>query len=63
MEYSKEGIFEDNPSSLVWYRNMEEVPYTFKEDQKFLEITTKYFRLTYLKNKPFYSGKKNKRKN
>lgn len=57
MEYNKDGIFEDRPSSLVWFRNMEPVLFNLKEDSKYLEITTKYFRLTYLKNKPFYSGK------
>ena len=57
MEYNKDGKFIDYPSSLVWYRNMEPVTFTLKEDKNFLEITTKYFRLTYRKEKPFYSGK------
>jgi len=57
MEYSKDGVFEDRPTSLVWFRDMEKVDFAFKQDSKYLEISTKYFRLTYQKNKPFYSGK------
>lgn len=59
MEYNEDGIFEDRPTELVWYRNMEKVEYTVKQDSKFLEITTKYFRLTYAKNKSFDGGKLN----
>lgn len=59
MEYSKEGVFEDRPTSLVWTRNLDPVDFKVKEDKKYLEITTSYFRLTYLKEKPFYSGKFN----
>ena len=57
MEYSPTGVFEDRPTSLVLFRDMEKVDFTFKQDSKYLEIATKYFRLTYQKNKPFYSGK------
>lgn len=63
MEYSEEGIFEDRPSELVWFRNMPKVNYQLKQDNKFLEITTSYFRLTYTKNKPFYGGRINSMSN
>lgn len=63
LEYSEEGIFEDRPSELVWYRNMPKVDFKTKEDSRFLEISTKYFRLTYLKEKPFYGGKINSMSN
>ncbi|MDD3452838.1 MAG: glycoside hydrolase family 31 protein [Bacilli bacterium] len=63
MEYNKNGIFEDKPTSLVWHRNAEKVNYTKKEDRRYLEIKTKYFRLTYQKEKPFYSGKFDTMKN
>lgn len=63
MEYNVNGIFEDRPTSLVLYRDTPKVEFKVKEDSVFLEIETKYFRLTYRKNKPFYSGKINSMKN
>ena len=59
MEYNKEGLFEDRPSALIWYRNMEPVPFTKKENKHILEIQTKYFHLRYVKEKPFYGGRLN----
>ena len=59
MEYSETGTFEDRPTELVWYRNMPKVNYEFREDNNFLEIKTKYFRLTYTKEKPFQGSKLN----
>ena len=53
MEYNENGVFEDRPTKLVWYRNMDKVNYKLKEDEKYLEIETSYFRLTYQKEKPF----------
>ena len=63
MEYSEDGVFEDRPTELVWYRNMPKTNFQIKQDNHVLEITTKYFRLTYLKEKPFYGGKINSMKN
>ena len=57
MEYSETGEFEDHLTTLISNRQTPTVEYTKKEDKKYLEITTSYFRLTYEKNKPFYSGK------
>lgn len=59
MEFSEQGIFEDLPTELVWFRDMDKVDFKVKEDSKYLEITTKYFRLTYLKNKKFNGGRLN----
>lgn len=59
MEYSEEGLFEDRPTELVWFRNMPRVEFQIKEDNKFLEISTSYFRLTYFKEKPFVGSKIN----
>ncbi len=59
MEYNKEGLFEDRPTTLIWYRNMEPVPFTKKETDRLLEIKTKYFRLRYVKEKPFDGGRLN----
>lgn len=63
MEYNESGVFEDRPSELVWFRDMPKVEYVVKQDNKMLEITTKYFRLTYRKERPFDSGKINQMKN
>ena len=51
LEFSENGEFVDLPSELVWHRNMPKVEYNLKEDKRTLEITTKYFRLRYVKNK------------
>ena len=63
MEYSEDGVFEDRPTELVWYRNMPKTNFQVKQDNRVLEITTKYFRLTYIEEKPFYGGKINSMKN
>lgn len=59
LEYNEYGEFLDKPTELVWFRNMPKVPYLKKETDTFLEITTKYFRLSYLKEKPFIGSKIN----
>lgn len=59
LEYSDNGLFEDRPSELVWYRNFSNVKFDVKDDEHFLEITTPYFRLYYTKNKPFQASKVN----
>lgn len=57
LEYSENGIFEDYPTELVWYRNFDKPKFTVEENNKIIKITTKYFELTYLKEKKFYGGK------
>lgn len=59
LEYNENGIFEDAPTELVWYRNLPKPEFKVKEDKYFLEITTKYFTLNYIKEKNFYGGKVN----
>lgn len=59
IEYNEYGEFLDKPTELVWFRNMPKVTYLKKETDTFLEITTKYFKLTYLKEKPFEGSKIN----
>lgn len=59
LEYSKDGIFEDRPTERVSRRNLKKPKFEVKEDEKFLEIKTSYFRLMYVKEKPFYGGKVN----
>ena len=47
LEYNENGIFEDRPTQLVWNRDLGAVNFKIKQDSKYLEITTKYFCLTY----------------
>ncbi len=59
LEYNEEGKFVDNPTEIVLYRNLPAPKYQVKQDETFLEITTKYFKLSYYKNKPFLGTKLN----
>ena len=56
IEYNKNGIFEDRPTELVWYRNFEKPEFTVKQDAKYLEIETEgnYFTLKDKKLKLFF---------
>lgn len=56
-EYAEDGIFLDRPTELVINRKFELPQMEVDEDEKFLEITTKYFKLQYVKNKPFIGSK------
>ena len=57
LEYSPTGTFEDRPTELVEFRRFPVPKFFIKEDQNFLTITTKYFKLEYQKDKPFYGSK------
>ena len=46
IEYSDSGEFEDKPTQLVWFRNHPKPNFQIKEDQKYLELETKFFKLT-----------------
>ena len=59
LEYNQDGIFVDEPSELVWYRDFERPNFLVKEDANYLIIKTKYFKLTYIKEKPFQGSKLN----
>lgn len=59
LEYSETGTFEDRATRIVEKRNFPVVNFEKKEDNNVLIITTKYFRLTYTKNKPFIGTKIN----
>lgn len=56
-EYSEEGIFYDGLTERVLNRNFNVPEYNVKEDNRYLEISTRYFKLTYAKEKPFWSSK------
>ena len=57
LEYSESGTFEDRPTELVNFRRFSVPKYLKQEDENFLVISTKYFRLEYQKNMPFIGSK------
>lgn len=59
LEYSEDGVFEDRPTKIVRNRDFETPEFTVKEEGTLLQILTKYFRLTYVKEKPFEGPKVN----
>lgn len=59
LEYSENGIFEDRPTELVWNRFLPKPEFQVTNEGNILTITTKYFTLTYNKEKKFYGGKVN----
>lgn len=52
-EYSESGEFEDLPTEFAWNRNFPEVQFQVKQDSRYLEVTTSYFKITYVKEKNF----------
>lgn len=52
LEYHPKGIFLDTPTQQVIFRNFEIPQFTVKQDERFLEINTKYFKLEYEKEQP-----------
>ena len=63
LEYSPSGIFVDAPSQFAVNRCFNFPEYQTKQDAKILEISTKYFRLTYVKEAPFVGSKVDPMKN
>ncbi|MBQ7140731.1 MAG: DUF5110 domain-containing protein [Bacilli bacterium] len=56
-EYNKDGIFEDRPTEFAWFRNFPECNFQIKEDNKYLQISTRYFNVEYQKEMPFVGSK------
>ena len=52
-EYDELGEFEDLSTEFAWNRDFKEVAYTLKQDSRYLEISTSYFKITYTKEKSF----------
>ena len=63
LEYSPSGVFVDVPSQFVINRHFMFPEFQAKQDAKFLEITTKYFHLTYVKEAHFLGTKVDPMKN
>lgn len=57
LEYSPSGQFIDRPTQLVLRRDIGPVNFSVRQDSNLLEITTKYFSLVYVKEKPFIGTK------
>lgn len=57
LEYSPTGDFVDRPTQLIRKRDLGPVDFSVKQDNLYLQITTKYFSLVYTKNKPFMGTK------
>ena len=57
LEYSENGIFEDRSTQNIIFRNFERPIFVVNESDTLLQISTKYYTLSYVKNKHFGSGK------
>ena len=63
LEYSSSGQFLDKPTQIIKKRNIGNPKFSVRQDSNFLEITTKYFSLNYLKGQPFTGTKIDPMKN
>ena len=63
LEYNKEGKFNDLATQLVISRTFDKPECNIRQDNSFLEITTKYFKLEYSKEAPFKGSSVNPIKN
>ncbi len=59
LEYNIGGDFLDNPTEFALYRNFDPVSFDSKDTSSTVEISTKYFKLTYTKNAVFEGNKVN----
>lgn len=57
LEYSETGEFLDELTEFARNRTFPNFKYNIQEDDKFLVIETSYYRLEYIKEKPFYGTK------
>ena len=57
LEYNDSGNFIDDTTELVKSRNFSMPKFVLQEDEKYLVIETDYFRLEYIKEKPFVGTK------
>ena len=53
LEYSPSGNFLDKPTQIIKKRNIGLPDFAVRQDKNVVEVSTKYFVLTYLKGKPF----------
>ena len=58
LEYSFEGTFNDRPTQLVSFRDFDIPEYYVNQNETMLEIKTRYFTLTYVKESDFRKNRK-----
>ncbi|MBR2247546.1 MAG: DUF5110 domain-containing protein [Bacilli bacterium] len=63
LEFSPSGQFIDRPTQLVSKRNLGLANFSVDQNNSYLNVTTKYFKLKYLKNAPFVGTKVDPAKN
>ena len=52
VEYSKTGVFIDAPTELALCRNFPVPKFDLSQDSRYVELSTKYFKLAYTKDTP-----------
>ena len=63
LEYSPTGAFVDAPTQLVKQRDLGYPEFRVNQDANYIEIVTKYFKLSYYKRQPFEGTKVDPMKN
>ena len=63
LEFSPTGQFVDAPTQLIKKRRVGLPDYYIRQDANIVEVTTKYFALSYIKGQPFVGTKVDKMKN
>lgn len=63
LEYSESGIFNDRPTELIRKRSIGFPTFSIKQDNNIVQILTKYFSLSYVKEQPFLGTKLDPAKN
>lgn len=63
LEYSPNGQFVDAPTQLIKKRRVGIPDFFIRQDANIVEVTTKYFALSYIKGQPFVGSKVDKMKN
>ena len=57
LEFSPNGQFNDRPTQLIKKRNVGLPDFSVRQDATIVEVTTKYFSLSYIKGQPFVGTK------
>lgn len=57
IEYNKDGIFNDAPTELVTNRKFDKPNFTVQENEDYLQIITKYYKVWYAKEKKITNNK------
>ncbi|MDO5393940.1 MAG: glycoside hydrolase family 31 protein [Mycoplasmatota bacterium] len=63
LEFSATGQFVDKPTQLIKRRNLGLPDFSIRQDPHLVEISTKYFTLTYIKGQPFVGPRVDPMKN